>query len=765
MFKSMLGFITGVILLYFSGDLINSSKESLNYCVSLQLSCLVISFLLLLYALFSKEINILKIVYYLNLLFLGFSYAHSSVEKQVSARIPSTYDQQIIKVKAFLCSLPKRSDYSYSADFCLLEIRSIENIELSGKGFKARLRWPLDMDFSESFSSFYVKSRQPRSTVNFIGNSFEDHLFYEDIVLMGEVKELVQNHDVTTMNMRNRLLYEYHQLRKKIGHYSNQILAGRLHEGVIGALLLGDKSQLSSQDYKVLANTGTQHLIAISGLHVGLVMLGVFYLLPKRAFSIGIVSIIGMAYVLLVGFTPSAQRAWVMCVCGLIYYSGHIKQSKWKPFVLALFLILLFDPLATFNLGFWYSFLCVAIIFVILQFTLLDLKKWSSLLLLQLLLMIAMIPVSSLLATKHGLENILANIFAIPWISLLVLPLTLLGFFTSFLSAALSSYLLDFVDISIEILSSYLASLRIITIPLSIDIEALSWLSFILVFVCILIFNKVKYVLFTGLCALAIAVIFPSKLYRDDSELMVLDVGQGLALAIKSKDDIWLYDTGPAFDKSSSTINVILPYLRRHRKSNELSGVIVSHGDADHAGDLFSLYDEFRPVVQWSGQPERLEIGNYRQCEAGMHWRNSDVLIEILYPFSNIDLNGMSSNNHSCVARIRFMGKTFLLMGDLESDAEMAFVKYYRNELKADVLIAGHHGAAKSSSFALLKHVDPDYIVFSAGYLNKFGHPSESVLERVSLFEMETLNTSRSGAIRFKKSQSAFPIIIETARE
>ena len=748
----MLGFITGVILLYFSDDLINSSKDSLNYCSNLQLILLGLSLSLFFCGLILKEIKLRSIALYLLFLCIGFSYASSTLEKLTSAQISPFYDQKLIQVDAFLCGLPKRGQYSFSSDFCLLGVRSMEGLVLPGKGFKARLRWPLDMDVSQGVNTFYVKSKQARATVNYIGTSFEASLQFKKIILMGEIKQRAAFQKPMVISLQNRLIYGYHQLRKNISDYMSELLETSSHKGLVRALLIGDKSQISVQNYIALANTGTQHLVAISGLHVGLVMLGFFCLLPRSMVSILAVAIIGVGYVLLVGFTPSAQRAWVMCIFTLIYLSGYIKRSVWKPFVLALFLILVLDPLATLNLGFWYSFLCVGIIFVVLQFTSLDIKKWSSLLGLQLLLIIAMVPISSLLGMRHGLENALANMLAIPWVSLLVLPLTLFSFIISFISEVFSAGLLHILDISLELLSSYLASLKIFLAPMAIDVHGLSMLSFVLAFVIMLIFNKVKLILFMSLGALLIAMALPSRLYQEQSELMVFDVGQGLAIAIKSKDEIWLYDTGPAFGKSSSTRNIILPYLRQHQKTSKFAGLILSHGDADHAGDLLSLYDEFNPKLALSGQPSRLEVAGFDQCEAGMYWEKDDLLIEILYPFQNKDLSSISSNNQSCVARLTLMGKVFLLMGDLESEAELNLVEHYRDELKADVLIAGHHGAAKSSSFALLKHVNPHYVVISAGYLNKFGHPSDSTLARMAEFNLILLNTAALGAISFNPS-------------
>ena len=369
MFKTMLGFITGVILLYFSGVLINSRNESLNYYVYVQIALTSLGLFLIFIGRIYKRHQIKGWALYILALSFGFAYASISAERIHSARIPSSFDQQIVQVTVFLCGLPRQGKYSFSADFCLLNVQANDRLLLANEGLKARLRWPLDEDISEGIHILNIKSRQVRSTKNFIGGSFETTLFYERIVLMGAVKNKIASPEIDTLHFLDRVAYEYHQFRKNVSQKTNKLLDRTSHKGVIKALLLGDRSKLSPEEAKVLANTGTQHLIAISGLHVGLVMLGIFYLLPRSLFSILLVSVLGFLYVLLVGFSPSAQRAWVMCVCALFYLSGYIKQSKWKIFFLALFLILVLDPLATLNLGIWYSFLYVAIILAIFSHT------------------------------------------------------------------------------------------------------------------------------------------------------------------------------------------------------------------------------------------------------------------------------------------------------------------------------------------------------------------------------------------------------------
>lgn len=764
MFKLMLGFISGVILLYFSGELINSRKETLNIYVYLQIVIFLLIFLISLAFITLRRAFLKALLLFLFSLLSGFYYAYQVAENIYSSKISSVYDQESIDVTVFLCGLPRYGEYSISADFCILEIMNSDGDSLLGAGLKAKLRWPLDKEFSEGISKLKIISQQPRSSVNFSGASYETSLFYQRVVLMGKVEALENKLSKYALGFPDRIRFEYHQFRLTMSQYIDRLLVGLDHKGIIRALLLGDKSQLSVNDFKILSNTGTQHLIAISGLHVGLVMFCFYCFLPKTKTSFFLVGLIGLVYVFLVGFSPSAQRAWVMCLCALVSFSGYIRQKPWHGFVVAMFLVLLIDPLSTLNLGFWFSFACVAIIFILTQFMQINSANLTSLFLFQSALLIAMMPVASLLGIKHGVENVFANLLAVPWVSLLILPIALLCFMTSFVFHGLTSILLMCLNAFIELLMSYLSSLALLRWPLSIEINYFVLVCFFLTLIGLFILSRFRTFVVISLFSLMLSIMLPSRLYSDDFEFHVFDVGQGLAIAIRSKGHIWLYDLGPAFTKSSSTTKVILPYLRQHQKSNLLEGIILSHGDSDHVGDVLSLYDEFQPVTALSGQPSRIQIKQFKHCISEDIWENSEIKLELIYPFPGIDLTHASANNHSCVVRLRVSGKAFLLMGDLDESTELKLVAKYRDALKSDVLIAAHHGAADSSSYALLKYVQPEYVVFSAGYLNKFGHPSEDVLERLSHFDLKQLNTSDVGAISFKIDPASNQFLVNEAR-
>jgi competence protein ComEC len=786
MLSGISGFISGVIVLYFFTELLNTSLFSIKTAgllvVALTVLKAAISFRIRSCRLSIDPYFVHAVYVFCMGLILGLCYAQQSCLQLKEAILPAHYDNQTLIVEGFLCGLPKRSEFSYSAEFCVTELTSQAGHVIPGKGYKASLRWPLEFELPQRPSVLKITGQHPRATVNFAGFPYEANLFYKAIILSGKVQQISHVAQVPVLSSLEMLRYYYHQARLTLSQLSDHLLEGTQHEGMLRALLLGDRSRLSITDNKLLGQTGTQHLIAISGLHVGIVMLGLYMLFPKSPGSLLLLAVIGGIYVLLVGFGPSAQRAWVMCLLGLIYAAGYLKQGKWHIYLWALALVLLIDPVAPLNLGFWFSFICVAILILIAQGLNLAEHPWRAFICLQFLVMLGLVPVASELGLPNGPANVLANLIAVPWISLLILPLTLIGFVLASMAYAWSGSvfnllksLFDVLDNLLEMLMAFLESLSIFRYDWLFEAGFLVHFCYLIIFVSLLLMVRFTSARLTMITALLLVVLFPSRLQHSLHELLVFDSGQGLAIAMSFDGQTWLYDTGPAYGRLSTVDQVILPYLRSRQLLSKTTGLIVSHGDADHAGDLPSLLDVLVTPVLVSGEPGRVSRRQYfKKCHAGMRWESKNASLEVLYPLKADVISGadqynpkdaLNSNNHSCVVRFELSGTSFLLMGDVEGEAELELVRHYRDKLKADVLIAGHHGAPKGSSYALLKHVLPEYVVFSAGYSNPFGHPAKSVTARVRQISAQALNTALSGALRFEVNPLTRQLIVTTARE
>ncbi|MES1196734.1 MAG: DNA internalization-related competence protein ComEC/Rec2, partial [Steroidobacter sp.] len=253
------------------------------------------------------------------------------------------------------------------------------------------------------------------------------------------------------------------------------------------------------------------------------------------------------------------------------------------------------------------------------------------------------------------------------------------------------------------------------------------------------------------LCCLPALLWQPEKLPADAFELAALDVGQGLSLVIRTASHVLVYDTGPKFQGGTDTgALVVLPYLRslgvRH-----VDAVMISHGDDDHAGGMRSVAQGL-PVKQWMlgpsvGTEQLPQPFNMQRCQQGQHWQWDDVQFEVLYPSSSV--TEVSRNNTSCVLRISAAGGSALLLGDAEAPVEQQLVSENRIA-PTSIVVAGHHGSRSSSTPELVNAAHAGYVIFSAGYRNRWDFPKADVVERWQMSGARVNSTIDAGAITIR---------------
>jgi len=232
------------------------------------------------------------------------------------------------------------------------------------------------------------------------------------------------------------------------------------------------------------------------------------------------------------------------------------------------------------------------------------------------------------------------------------------------------------------------------------------------------------------------------------TKLTVLDVGQGTAIVIQSGGRTLVYDTGGGDPQGSNMANrVILPYLRA-QGIRSLDTLVVSHADNDHSAGLQTLVRAM-PIKQLITGGERPFHPDAHACRAGQAWQwPSGVRFQMLSPESSSGPTAvLSNNNSSCVLQVHINNIRLLLPGDIDAQRERELVAYWRDDLRSDWLLAGHHGSLTSSSYAWLKTVQPRQLVFSNGYLNQFGHPHKKILRRSQALGSETFSTADDGAL------------------
>jgi len=681
------------------------------------------------------------------MLFAGLAYASFEAAAHRSSILPQKYEGSVVRVTGFFCSLPVKRPLYSSAEFCVQKQSSLLPHALT----KISVRWTQEYSLSPGlgYIELTLKLKRPRGTVNPYGGSYEKYMFFRRISALATVQARGNSQGQATLivdeSWLNTLRRHITVTRFQLSQRLSKLLEGLEHEGMIGALVLGDRSVISASDDRYLRQTGTQHLMAISGLHVGLLMWLLFRFLPKSIFGIVMLASVSLIYIVLVGFGASAQRAWIMGMLAVIATSGIKRTSLSASFLLGALLVLVLDPLAPLSLGFWYSFTAVAALLVLSKLKLMS-ATFGGLIVVQFVLMLVLLPLNSLFGVTQSGVSGLANLLAIPWVSIFVLPASLLATLVSYIDMAVAVSIFTVVNEVLHILMSLFEVL--VAIPSS--VKSLNSVYLLLAFSTILVsavfLSHFRGVVLGFVLVIVLWIVVPARQDKVGHELLVFDAGQGLALALKTDKSVWLYDTGSRFERSSVAERVIIPFLRAQNLPSTIEGLIISHGDLDHAGGVTEVSNAYNPKHIWAGERERLPLGvNADSCHRGMVWQYRDMRIEVLFPTEHYQAK--TANNHSCVVMITIKGFRILVMGDLEGEGERDFLRAFKGDLRADVLIAGHHGSKNASSYALLKRVKPEFVVFSAGFRNRFGHPHVSVLERVRRFDVNVYTTAESGAI------------------
>ena len=532
----------------------------------------------------------------------------------------------------------------------------------------------------------------------------------------------------------------------------------------IGALSLGDRRLLDTGRRQLLQHTGTAHLLAISGLHITFAaflchraaalmarLLPPLLLLRPAPWWGALGALSGaIAYAALAGFSLPTRRALTMVLVAVCALLASRRPSFAAGFCLALLLVLMQEPLAGHTAGFWLSFLAVgALLWGISR------QPYAGaggfllrLLAVQAAVSLGLLLPQGLLLGEVPLISPVANLFAIPLVSFLVVPAALAGTLLLFLPPpgaeiclAGAVMLLTLLFRGLELLPSVLWH------P-----AAWSWpvLCVAAPGVCLaLACRRPRLRLLGLLCCLPL--LWTPSAAPPPLRVTAFDVGQGLSVLVETRHHRLLYDTGPRYHSSSDAgSRIVLPALRR-LGVRQLDVLLVSHRDADHAGGAVSILAQLPVQTLLTG--ERLELPpaiasdvEQRACRAGDDWQWDGIRFRILYP--GADAGGRKGNNRSCVLLVEGAGQRILLPGDVLASAERAFIARVGGAV--DILAAPHHGSRSSSSPAFVAALRPRHVLFASGYRNAFGHPHPEVQARYRSVESRMWHTGEQGAVRFE---------------
>ena len=554
------------------------------------------------------------------------------------------------------------------------------------------------------------------------------------------------------------------------------------HKGLILALLTGDESFLDKETTAFFQRFGISHLLAISGPHVLIFAVMLCWLLQKvlNRYWPQIFLKIPRPYALLlpfcccvllycafVGFEIPALRTLLSCFCLSVLIWLRQKISALTLLLLSASLLLLFDPFSILSAAFWLSYGACFVLLRIYQTTIrLDLTRpqsWQKKLVFSLKLLVesqwkifvALMPLVIIFFKQVSWVSPISNLVAIPLISLLVVPLEVLAAFTFYLFEPLSSLLFQLADWVLVFLLGILNGLDAL-LPIKLYPIALNtWQVILLIVLSIIVFMP-KPSLPKSWLVLGLIPLLGFSSQNRPFELIVLDVGQGQAVYMQHGQQHAMIDVGGSYDESKFSVakQIIQPFLSKQGVS-QLDQLILTHLDQDHSGSYAKLKNELSINQVYSNQ--QLDVAttsNFNYCQQGQIWHWSEkVEIKILSPKANqLAQVPYQQNELSCVVYIQVKDvqpyQYFLIMGDAGWQTEFQLLQDYP-DLKVDVLVLGHHGSRHSSAYAFLKHYQPKLAIASAGFNNRYGHPSTLTQARLKALKIPLLTTVEQGSIGF----------------
>lgn len=634
--------------------------------------------------------------------------------------------------------------------------------------------------------------RRPHGASNPYGFDYEGLMFQRNIRAIGKVRgqpKLLSDDGYISFPIA------VDRIRQHIRSSMLDTLQDARFGPVMVALAIGDQNGVRQEDWEVFNQTGITHLVSISGSHVtmfgalgGYVALLLFKRLkfrgrsccetiPARTVAAICAMVVAFLYCLLAGWGVPARRTFLMLAVTALAVVFKLPFSASQVLLTAAALVTVLDPWAPLSTGFWLSFFAVGILIHVathpspsqlklsrVRLFLHGLKEATRL---QWLITLAMLPILAYLFQQISLSSPLANAIAIPVMSFIVTPLSLMTALLSVipllspvsgLLAWMGHQALIWMMYPIFWLAEANGSMQYVCgFPFGFLLLALVGIAWSM--------QAPGYALrWAGWTLMLPAIVWhPLRLIDGEWRMTVFDVGQGAAVLISTSRHHILYDTGQKLGTTDSAVRVLLPSLHA-LGVKQLDWLIVSHGDIDHAGGLKSILSIF-PVMRLLSSagvekylPESRKKQRYppnQACEAGLRWELDGVVFQIL---NAEDSNLKSSSNaRSCILKIKGAHHRALLPGDIGTHEEARLIASY--DIGSDVVLMPHHGSRTSSSLNFVSLSGASHVVAQVGYLNRFRHPDVQVIERWTRANSKIWRTDQHGALVFESTKGGLSVI------
>ncbi len=719
---------------------------------------------------------------------IGFFWAALWGHIRLADALPPAWEGRDISVIGVVAEMPQSNPQSTRFHFNVEQIltpgaivpnnillswyRNHRQVTLAPPEITAGDRWQL-----------VVRLKRPQGNLNPHVADYSAKLFERNIRAVGYVRVADTNQRIEVLTHDPRYFFE--RKRTEIRDVMQAFLKDSAYAGPLIALAVGDQRAIPAAQWESFTRTGTNHLMAISGLHITLVsglMFSLVYWLWRRhprlalwlpAGKIAVIAglVAALIYALLSGFAVPARRAFLMLVILSVAFWLDRRISMLTVLGWVLLVVAVLDPWVVISPGFWLSFAAVGLISLTVSGRIDQSGIVASWLRIQWAITLGLLPLLLLLFGQVSLISPLANALAIPWMTFAVVPFTLLALIPGL------EFLLSIAQVAMQGLMIALQWLA--EIPLAVwrqpTPEIWTVMAAIIGMIWWLLPGGPGLGIFAGFPArwlglLAVLPLFlnsPARPEQGELWLTVLDVGQGLAVVARTRQHTLLFDTGPSYGETDSGKQIILPYLRGEGIT-ALDRMIVSHADSDHSGGALSILTSL-PTRSLLGSleehhPIKLAIADYQRCRAGDTWWWEGVHFAILHPEQHkTSASARNRNESSCVLKITTRHGSVLLPADIGQVSEQELLQRVRDTLSATVLVVPHHGSKFSSSLEFVRQVNPTYAIFPVGYRNPFNHPHPEVMNRYREQGVHILRSDYDGAILLRLTGHG--VVIDTSRK
>ncbi|WP_300615986.1 DNA internalization-related competence protein ComEC/Rec2 [Dokdonella sp.] len=707
---------------------------------------------------------------------LGFAWCAFRADLALDARLPRDLEGRDFTVVGSVDELPVRREDAVRFGFRVEQaVLDGETIPLHGR---LRLSWygaaPEGLDACSRWR-LQLRLKRPRGLINRGGFDSERQALERGIVAVGYVREAASNE---RLGERGGCV---DGLRERLARDIAARVADPHDAALLRAFAIGDTHGLDERDWEIARANGIPHLISISGFHVGvaglfgaLLVRLLWWAWPRLGLRIALpvaqapaVLATATLYGILAGGSLPTVRTLMMIAVVVLTRCGRRRASGAHSLALALLAMLAFDPLATLSAGFWLSFVGVAFLMLCLTRGERGLVGFlRELSLGQLVMTVSLLPLTVWFFGEASLVGALSNLIAVPLVSFVIVPLCLLGLLALLLWPAAAvvplapaAWITHGQWTLLEAMSTWPGAHWYLP-------EVAPWA------LAVATLGAAWMFLPRGVPARALGVLLFLPLlvpHRPPPPpggfvATVVDVGQGLAVLVRTHSHALLYDAGPryrsGFDLGEAAV---LPTLRA-LGVEVLDRVMVSHGDSDHAGGAAAVARAYPAARIDAGEPARGDVPA-RQCTAGEAWHWDGVEFRVLGPDAQaLATDAKGGNDRSCILLVATAAGRLLLPGDASRRVEPAIAQAVGPGPPL-VLLVPHHGSRTSSSVEFVAALEPVLGIVSAGWRSRFGHPHPLVVQRYAAAGVPLEGTAEAGALEIAFARDAAPRLSSRERE